>query len=292
VRPHFALRFLFAVGTILAAACDGGGAKGDAGADGAADAGIDAGADAGEDAGTDAGTGADAGADAGEDAGPVDTDSCGGAAVEADFELSDAGALEALSGVTHVVGSVTVSGPALVDLAPLASLRCVDGDLRVEDCPSLAHLTGLEGLLDVGGNLVVGWNGALVDTDGLASLGRIGGSIWLTANPSMGSARLPSLATLGSHLLVTECAALASVDLAALAATGGDLELSYCGALSSLAGLGALEAVGGDVSIEENASLPTCEADDLVAQLESFGGALCVQGNAADGCPDVTSGCD
>jgi hypothetical protein len=222
----------------------------------------------------------------------VDTDSCGGAAVEASFEIADAGALEVLEGVTHVVGSLTVSTPGLADLAALSSLLCVDCDLLIEDCSSLAGLGGLEGLVEVGGNLVVGWNGALVDTDSLAALGRVGGSIWLTANPSLGSARLESLASLGSHLLVTEGAALASVSFPALTATGGDLEISTCGALTELEGFGALEVVGGGVSIEGNPALPTCEASDLVEQLEiPEGEAVCVQGNAADSCPDITGGC-
>jgi hypothetical protein len=76
-----------------------------------------------------------------------------------------------------------------------------------------------------------------------------------------------------------------------LTAIGGDLELSYCGAITALSGLAALGTVGTGVFIEGNVALPTCEADDLVAQLDGFDGPQCIQGNAADGCPDVTSGC-
>jgi hypothetical protein len=59
---------------------------------------------------------------------------------------------------------------------------------------------------------------------------------------------------------------------------GEDLDIRANDALSSLAGLAALTAVGGDVRIENNPALCQSEAETFAAGL-TVGGTITVSGN-------------
>jgi hypothetical protein len=291
--------------TLIAAVCACApprGPAGDAGADAGPDAGIDAGADAGPDAGADGGPGAD-------------TDSCGGAVWSGDIAVTDDAGLSAYDGITHVAGSLSISGSGVLSLEALSHLVCVDGDLDISDCPALSQLGGPTALAAIGGNLIVGWNVNLSEVTGLSALSRVGGSVWLTSNAALGAVSLPSLESVGLDLIATENGALSAFEIPLLSSAGGDLEIGWCdslerldglGALSSIGGVlhiesdasltsldgvGALEEIGAGVHIEGNAALPTCRAEAIVDQVVDFEEPVCITGNAADACPDDTSGC-
>src|SRR3954471_11384149 len=73
--------------------------------------------------------------------------------------------VEAMSGCTSITGDLSIGrmpagavgqpGEMPSDLAPLATLTRVDGNVLISSNPTLTSLTGLEGLTRIGKSLVV-----------------------------------------------------------------------------------------------------------------------------------------
>lgn len=88
-------------------------------------------------------------------------------------------------GCDRVAGNLVVRGTDLVDLAPLRSIRTIDGSLTIE------------------------YNGKLQSLDGLDRLETVGASVSVSANPQLQPLLdLPALRTIGRDLLVHENAGI------------------------------------------------------------------------------------
>ncbi len=153
--------------------------------------------------------------------------------------------LAALACLTQVRGDLVIRSSALTDLDGLDHLVRVDGDLVIRDNPGLASLRGLGGLTHVGGTVRV-VSDRLASLDGLA-LQQAGG-LWLT------TPRLESVA-----------------GLSRLEQVGGALDLGHTHALRSLTGLESLRTVGGDLVVASHASLVDVRP---LSRLEAVGGSL------------------
>jgi hypothetical protein len=110
------------------------------------------------------------------------------------------------------VASLTIRTGAALDLAPLASLREITGDLTIGPTVGLDDLT-LANLRAVGGALHIVGNG-LAQGVFLRQLARAG-HITIDGNPALTTIALPALAA-ATSLHITDNASLELLDLAAL----------------------------------------------------------------------------
>lgn len=85
--------------------------------------------------------------------------------------------------IQYVNGDLTISGPDIIDLSPLASLASVKGALIISENASLINLEGLNSLLEVG-FLSIDNNPNLTMIDGLNALIQCGG-MYIGKNKSL-----------------------------------------------------------------------------------------------------------
>jgi hypothetical protein len=129
---------------------------------------------------------------------------------------------------------------------PVASLA---GDLLLG---TQAHVDGLQGVEAIDGSLAIDGSGDVESLAALASLTRVEGDLVLEASGSLSNLE----------------------GLAGLAHIGGTLRLTGNTVLTSLRALTTLQTVGA-ISITENASLPSCEAQWLVDHItDTLGGSI------------------
>jgi len=98
--------------------------------------------------------------------------------------------LPSLQGVQVIDGDLEIDcvGSSVVsDLSDLASLQEVRGDLRIQFCPELTSLDGLDALVTVGGTLSVFENEALADIGALSSVTLVGGGLGVANHPLLSS---------------------------------------------------------------------------------------------------------
>ncbi|MFZ5481726.1 MAG: hypothetical protein ACOZNI_33495 [Myxococcota bacterium] len=203
-------------------------------------------------------------------------------------------------GYDAVGGDLVVDG----DLAELACVCVVEGDLVVEGAGEAYALDGFDVLEEVGGTVRVAGNPGLQRLDGLETL-RAAGGLELRDNGGLGSIAalqnlsevrgdvwigdhqlldavdgLPTLATVAGDLRIVRNPRVASIGgLAALREVGGDLELADDDALTDVTPLHTLERVGGDLRVTGNDALPTAAAEAFAAEVDEIGGDVTIEGN-------------
>lgn len=165
-----------------------------------------------------------------------------------------------------VTGNVTVQNVSGSDLTGLYGLTNVGGYLTIAGNPNLTSLGGLEMLATVGGDLRLGLqeastdplltNPALRAVHGLSALTDVGVDLEVLEQDALLSLDgLERLSSIGSDLELYGSDVLERVDaLHRLTTIGDDLDVNGCPALSSLKGLEGLTAVG-RVLLSGNASL-------------------------------------
>jgi hypothetical protein len=117
---------------------------------------------------------------------------------------------------TRITGTLFIGDifapPDIDDLAPLAGLTTVGGDLDIEGNTALTSLAGLENLTTLGGNLIVRNNAALPSLAGLENLTIVGGGLYLEGNTMLASlGALETLSSLGGSLIFYNNDALTSL---------------------------------------------------------------------------------
>jgi hypothetical protein len=180
--------------------------------------------------------------------------------------------------------------PSLVDL-DLSSLEDANSDIAVVGTAieSLA-LPSFES-----GNLRIGENESLIEITA-AELSKLY-FIELYSNPSLTTVSFDSLSEITGEVYIDSCPALTSLDaFAGLTGVGeysdqwpdfGGLIVTNNSGLTSL-GLTSWTQLTGELRIQDNAALPTCQATELRDALE-IDGTVCISGNAADTCEDNVS---
>lgn len=225
--------------------------------------------------------------------------------------LDDAPGLSSLDGLDLLQEATVLSIErcGIVSLNRLKSLYQVNGDLILRDNPALIHLSGPVPLAFIGGSLVIHRNPALIDLVGLpalrstgalsirengalrsvagmAKLATVYGSVEILGNPALKKATsLISLRSVSGGLSLMMNGAIAEVSFPALEMVDGDIALSYNPILADMT-FPALAMLGGDLHIEENQSLPACQAEELRDRLtDEFGweGLAVIQGNDPSG---------
>lgn len=151
----------------------------------------------------------------------------------------------AANGYTEITGNLTLDGQDISNLAQLATLTFVGGNLTIGQIlggnPSLSKLEGLHNIAEVGGTLYIAKNSSLTNLDGLRSIETVGKNLSILNNNSLADIDgLKSITSIGND---------PSAD--------GNLSIQSNPSLTNLDGLGNITSVrnNGFVSIKDNTSL-------------------------------------
>ena len=179
---------------------------------------------------------------------------CANVCVDQALVIEDALALRALGEreCDAIEGSLSLIAPDIEHVSGLESLKVVSGDLFISGTERLASLQGLAGLELIGGSLVVQATAGLRDLHGLETL------------RSIGRGSEASALVISENTALTSIAALASADISGLYVT-----VSNNPALTRLAGLGGAVSLS-HVVIVENESLDSLDGLAAVTDLESL----------------------
>jgi len=196
-----------------------------------------------------------------------------------------------LAGTTHLKSLVITDSEVLTDLEGLEGLERVEGGLRLyrnralasldalrrlthvgvlhfEEMDLLTDLSGLEALESVDG-LGIYYCDSLTSLDGLHPAFTARG-IGLDGNPQLAElSALSHLRALPDFLILSRNSAMTSLSGLEGVESVGTLAITYNEALTSVSALDSLVSVEGDLKIMDNPNLPTCEAEGLVARLDS-----------------------
>ncbi|MCB9777531.1 MAG: hypothetical protein H6742_03115 [Alphaproteobacteria bacterium] len=210
--------------------------------------------------------------------------------------------LDALTTVEQLRVDGTASPPAL-SLSSAVQVGALGNDsdpmvLSRLVAPDLAVVGGSMGVALTGGSLELAsleqiWGACVIEGvaggaagASLPALFDVGAQVELRGSfDGTAAIAIPSLQNTGGDVEIT-ATGLASVDLAGLETTGAAFRVEGTDVLSSL-DASALGQVGGNLQFIDNASLPTCDAVDIVNQVTAaggVGGSTTVSGNLADGC--------
>jgi hypothetical protein len=159
-------------------------------------------------------------------AAPAPAPPCPGDAVV----VSSQETLDALAGCQRLAG-LTLRGGAPYDLAPLASLARVDGELVIGPTLAMASI-GLPALATVGGRLAIVSNGSAggVFAPALVTVG----ALEVRDNASLTTLSVPRLANVAGALTLVRNDALEMVDASSLAAPLGPVQVAVRAAVTWL----------------------------------------------------------
>jgi len=192
---------------------------------------------------------------------------------------------------TEIEGDMSIFGSDITNLSGLSILTHLGGNLKIGYVygyanQNLTSLTGLEGIISIGGDLQILCNDALVSLTGLEGLTSIGGylgignSIPESGNPDLTSLTgLDGLISIGGGLIISGNDALVSLTgLGGLTSIGVGLGIFSNDALTSLTGLEAVTSIGEHLRISGNPALINLSGMENVT---SIGGQLEISGNTS-----------
>lgn len=185
------------------------------------------------------------------------------------LQVDNLDALPSLEGLSTLEGATSPTGGYLVSISDCAGLTSLEGlgwmrsgTLMLQEDPAISSLAGT-GLVSLDLLSVAALSG-LVDLSGLEGVEV--SALSATSLPAIQSLDGPTFPSTMNALTVVEASQLEDLSgLEDLSTLSLDLELRDNTALSSLAGLGALREVGGNLTITGNPALPASDVDDLVS---------------------------
>ena len=179
---------------------------------------------------------------------------------------------------TTVIGNLiiqdTVNGGDITNLAGLANIQSVTGNVEIFDNPILPDFTGLEQLTSIDGGLRLKGNALITDLQALSGLQTIGDFLIIKSNAVLATLNgLSPTGNLSGDLLIQANDVLA--DMSTLSSigpdVGGNLEITTNALLPDLDGLDGIQTVGGDLIVENDLALTDVAA---LATLTTVGGTL------------------
>ena len=191
----------------------------------------------------------------------------------------------------------------LTSLDGMENLETVGDELYVTGNPDIINIDALTGIREVPGRMLhVSSNGSLENIEGLRNLTRVGGSIRIWNNPYLESLEgFENLTSIGESadedyqdLEIRQNTRLREVNaLAGIEHIHGHLRIQTNNSLQSIDGLNNLRKIGRSVTFTNNYSLPTCEAEELISNIEAqegVGGEINIDGNNDnENCDEVPS---
>lgn len=203
---------------------------------------------------------------------------------------SDAEVESFAASYSRVVGSVTISGSGVTNIAPLYSLLQITGSLTIDqtNAVSAQFQAKTDGVISITSNallqavnlsevssasaLTVASNLVLRSLD-LSALGSISGSLTVTDNPLLKTVLLTSLLTVGGAFSMNNHAVVV-LDLSTITSIGNDLTISNNAALVTI-DLSGLVTLSGDLTVENNPELVNL----LLPLLATLTGELSINNN-------------
>jgi hypothetical protein len=205
---------------------------------------------------------------------------------------------------TTLYGIDIGTSSTIKNLAGLADLKTIQGDLNIQSTANLDDYTGLADLQVIEGDLSISRSGeAQPHQINMTSLVSIGGKLEIHgfySSSRLTAAYFPVLESLGGALRIHQMASLTvlsfpalttvpslylnAIELAdlsgfaALTSITADLTISNNRVLRNLDGLASVTAIGGSLGMTSNASLVDLHG---LAALSSITGPLVIQGNTA-----------
>lgn len=139
-----------------------------------------------------------------------------------DSDLAD------VDGASLVTGDVSLFGTTSADLAELAAVVEIGGDLLLLQSPALTSTSGLEQLRSLGGDLVL-WRSHNLSLLSLPALERLDGGLTLEENDGLVGEQLLGLSSLGGNLRVINNPQLLTIGGIAnvTAIGGGELHVAF-----------------------------------------------------------------
>lgn len=104
---------------------------------------------------------------------------------------------------TYIQGNLTIQGDDITDLSPLMNIDSVIGKLKVQICPMLESLEGLNGIQQTANSFVIWDNDALTDISALSQLTSIGADLSILFNDNLENLNgLDNLENVGTQLYI------------------------------------------------------------------------------------------
>ncbi|KAL6749606.1 hypothetical protein V8C86DRAFT_976734 [Haematococcus lacustris] len=171
-------------------------------------------------------------------------------------------------GLVRPLGQIVVLGkpgkeqPGITSLDFLQSLQSVGG-LSVYNMDGLKHLTGLEALYNITGDLIISENDALLDCAGLDALRAVGGDLLMNSNQNLLTLKgLSALESIGGQLLLKGNGYMMSADeLSSLRRIGKEANLINNGNLQMTLPAGVAVGPSGTLTVSDG---PAGDAGVLV----------------------------
>jgi hypothetical protein len=200
-------------------------------------------------------------------------------------------------------GSLTLFSQADVDAFNYTSLT---GTLTIQEVSpgNITNLNGLSELTNVGVNINIGNNSALVNLDGLSNVVSVGSSLYISHNTALSNINgLANLSSIGSSIYIGDNTALINIDglskirslvyltitrepisnidgLINLTSITGGIEISLNGGLTNLNGFANLNSVFGNIKIVNNSQLTNfCGLYTLTSNNGMHSGTIIASGN-------------
>lgn len=220
-----------------------------------------------------------------------------------------AGIIEGFPELERIGGGLSLDESSFITaIRGFSELEEIGGGFSVQEI-TLTVIEGFDDLETIGGDMTIAGT-ELEELGGFDDLEEIGGTLWLSDMNLLRLSGFRSLRSVGSDLVLTSLGPLGQLDaFTDLDVIGGDLEVSHTDELRDLdaindlhqiggslrleqndgleaIGLPDLETVAGDLSIQFNRRLPTCDAEEFWADLvdNGFTGSKVINGNDSDEC--------
>jgi len=180
---------------------------------------------------------------------------------------------------TEIEGDIIINSIDINNLNGLNILVSIRGNLVIgnngggDANPLLYNLLGLENLFTIEGNVSINWNKTLSNLSGLNGLVSIGGNLEINHNDNLiNLIGLDNLDTVGGNLIIDDDNSLISLfGLSKLTYVQGNVDICCHDNLASLSGLEGLKDIGGGLRICCNFALPNLSGLD---SLETVGDKL------------------
>lgn len=225
--------------------------------------------------------------DASADAGSSPSgDPCPGGTLEGDYMLDSQAGADAIADCTEVTGTLGIGGDALTTLS-LPSVEKVGGALEVKEATALTQLE-FAALTTVGKELLVDGNPELrtfaaptlatartllvtdnpklesFDLDGAKQIATLG----FQGDDALATVELMGLETVGTFVINSN-ATLEAVRFPALTEIDGDGFIILMNPTLSTLEMPVLETLIGDIAVNDNPMLPTCQIDAILSRLDA-----------------------
>jgi len=191
-----------------------------------------------------------------------------------------------LSGLIAMGNLRFLSTTDLANVDGLSNLANVDDSLFFTDCDSLTNVDGLSKLTSVGGDVRFSFMEALTNLNGLSALSTAGGILLEFNTALLNVDGLSSIQSVDTSIGMESNIALLNLDgFSNLTTVGGTFTLFGHSLLTNIEGLSSLISVGKDFRMESNPLLAHCRS--LVPLLDNKDHGDSGPGPGTSGVPDV-----